>query len=119
MRIWDVPVELLCDQHLLSEHAEGHAVWSIYANGKTGYRDHPEVRRWDGHLPYLASRHDDVVAEMERRGMNHDSPLSKCGSFKEAGHLDVHPGHVTPIEEQRRLLAEKDCPCPIEKEVRA
>ena len=29
MRIWDIPTKKLCDQHLLGEHRELHAKWSI------------------------------------------------------------------------------------------
>ena len=42
MRIWDVPPECLCRQHLLGEHRELHAIWTILTTGKTGYTRHPE-----------------------------------------------------------------------------
>ena len=29
MRTWDIPPEKLCRQHLLGEHRELHAIWSI------------------------------------------------------------------------------------------
>ncbi len=29
MRIWDIPPKLLCRNHLLGEHRELHAIWSI------------------------------------------------------------------------------------------
>lgn len=76
MRIWDIPVEQLCRQHLFGEHRELHAIFSILTQGKRGYTNHPEVKRWRGKLAALNMRHGDQVAEMERRGYKHNSPLS-------------------------------------------
>ncbi|MEX0761606.1 MAG: pyrimidine dimer DNA glycosylase/endonuclease V [Dehalococcoidia bacterium] len=105
MRIWDVPVEELCRQHLLGEHRELHAVWSILTNDKTGYSRHPETMRWKGHLPALAQRHDQQVSEMVRRGYSHKSPLPLA-----EGPLTM-PALIDPVEEQRRMLMSRDCEC--------
>jgi Pyrimidine dimer DNA glycosylase len=43
MRIWDLDPPSLCDRHLLGEHRELHAVWSVLTAGKRGHRDHPET----------------------------------------------------------------------------
>jgi hypothetical protein len=75
MRIWDIPVEKLCRQHLLGMHRECHAIFNIITQGKKGYANHPEVRRWRGKLAALNLRHGDMVAEMQRRGYKHNSPL--------------------------------------------
>jgi hypothetical protein len=32
-RIWDADPALLCDRHLLGEHRELHAIWSILTTG--------------------------------------------------------------------------------------
>jgi len=39
MRIWDLPVKDLCKNHLLGEHRELHAIWSILTkNTKTKFK---------------------------------------------------------------------------------
>jgi hypothetical protein len=106
MRVWDVPHAELCDRHLVGEHAEIHAVWSVIANGKAGYALHPEVSRWRGRLAALVARHDANVFEMTARGFKHRSPLlaSEDGATQSE--------YVDPPEVQRRLLAAKPCGCP-------
>ncbi|MGC9554059.1 MAG: pyrimidine dimer DNA glycosylase/endonuclease V [Thermoplasmatota archaeon] len=107
MRIWDLEPSRLCRQHLLGEHRELHAIWSILTLDKRGYRRHPEVRRWEGKLAALYARHQDLAAEMERRGYRHRSPLDAClatGCREQRDYVD------TP-EEQERLLAAKPCGC--------
>lgn len=75
MRVWDIPAERLCRNHLLGEHRELHAIWSIILSGKRGYSCHPEVMRWRGCLHALFLRHEEQVREMEARGYSHRSPL--------------------------------------------
>jgi hypothetical protein len=77
VRIWDVDPALLCDRHLLGEHRELHAIWSILTTGKRGYRDHPETVRWRGRLAALYARHEAQVTEMGGRGFRHGSPLDR------------------------------------------
>jgi hypothetical protein len=48
MRIWDIPPDKLCRNHLLGEHNELHAMWNILTQGKKGYSNHPETKRWVG-----------------------------------------------------------------------
>ena len=64
MRIWDVDPALLCRSHLLGEHRELHAIWTILSEDRRGYRSHPETIRWEGKLAALSRRHDELVAEM-------------------------------------------------------
>ena len=45
MRIWDIPPEKLCRNHLLGEHNEQHAIWSILTHNKKGFSHHPETIR--------------------------------------------------------------------------
>ena len=107
MRIWDIPPSDLCRAHLLGEHRELHGLWNILTRGLVGYSRHPETRRWEGRLAALFARHEALVAEMERRGYNHASPLSAdlaTGSSVQDVYID------TP-EAQRRILRDKPCPC--------
>jgi hypothetical protein len=43
VRIWDVEPAFLCDQDLLGEHRELHAVRTTLTEGKRGYANHPGV----------------------------------------------------------------------------
>jgi hypothetical protein len=107
MRIWDLPPRVLCRQHLLGEHRELHAIWSILTRGKKGYRQHPEVMRWEKALRALYSRHQLLVAEMQKRGYRHLSPLDQGlakGARQPRGYVD------TPTR-QRELLRTKGCKC--------
>lgn len=75
MRVWDIPPLFLCRQHLLGEHREVHALWSIMEKGHGGYSNHPETKRWYEARGALYLRHQAVVAEMRRRGYDHESPI--------------------------------------------
>jgi len=75
MRIWDIPVKLLCRKHLLGEHNECHSIFNIITKGLNGFASHPEVMRWRGKLLSLYMRHAQQVLEMQGRGYNHKSPL--------------------------------------------
>ncbi len=107
MRIWDLPPEKLCRNHLLGEHSELHAVWSILTQGKKGYANHPEVVRWRGKLKALYAKHDEIVAEMQRRGYRHNSPLEPSLATG-AGHQDEF---VDSPDEQVQILRQKGCDC--------
>ena len=107
MRIWDIAPADLCRQHLLGEHRELHGLWNILTQGKSGYRRHPETRRWEGKLAALYARHARLVVEMERRGYHHATPLDKrlaLGQMRQRAFVDSIPA-------QRRLLRAKGCPC--------
>ena len=109
MRIWDVDPARLCRSHLVGEHREIHAVWTILTEGRSGYARHPEVRRWDGRLAALYGRHEAVVAEMARRGYGHRSPLDRAL----ATGADGQDQQLASTEEQLELLAAKGCDCPV------
>jgi hypothetical protein len=110
MRIWDIPASKLCRKHLLGEHRELHAIWSILTQDKKGYRHHPEVKRWEGRLCYLAIRHHEQVAEMTKRGWKHQSSLSKLGAVVMDSLLRP-PELVNTIAEQYEILRNKGCDC--------
>jgi len=110
MRIWDLPPEILCRNHLLGEHRELHAVWAILTEGKKGYANHPETLRWKGKLRALYQRHEAQVEEMIHRGYRHQSPLDAAlatGKAEQKEYTD------TP-QKQRALLKKRGCGCRIQ-----
>ncbi|MDF2460626.1 MAG: hypothetical protein K0S68_29 [Candidatus Saccharibacteria bacterium] len=107
MRIWDVPPKVLCRPHLLGEHRELHAAWTVLTTGKRGYSAHPETKRWQGKLAALYLRHELLVDEMKRRGYRHHSPLDSSLATG-ADRQDVY---IDPPERQLELLAAKGCLC--------
>ena len=107
MRIWDIPPKRLCRNHLLGEHRELHAIWSVIVNGKKGYSQHPETLRWKGKLKALYGRHEALVVEMSNRGYRHRSPLAKTeatGSAKQTNYVDRPRAQIV-------ILRSKGCEC--------
>jgi hypothetical protein len=107
MRIWDIEPRKLCRPHLLGEHRELHAIWTIITEQKKGYSLHPETIRWKGKLKALYFRHEKLVKEMKYRGYNHLSPLEKkfaIGKSKQDIFIDLP-------KQQIRLLKKKGCQC--------
>jgi hypothetical protein len=107
MRIWDLPPDRLCRAHLLGEHRELHAIWSVLTTGKTGYSKHPETLRWNGKLRALWLRHEALVAEMHRRGYRHASPLDESLATGKA----VQTHLIDTIDGQIAILRHKGCDC--------
>jgi hypothetical protein len=107
VRIWDVPPDELCRQHLLGEHRELHAIWAILTEDRAGYRHHPETKRWQGKLAALYARHGQLVEAMARRGYAHRSDLDASL----ATGLAEQTEYVDPVGVQRELLAAKPCAC--------
>ena len=107
MRIWDIHPKRLCRQHLLGEHRELHAVWSVITGCKKGYSRHPETMRWRGKLKALFKRHELLVVEMRARGYAHRSPLSK----RLAGGKTRQRSFVDSVSRQKMLLRRKGCAC--------
>lgn len=109
MRIWDISVKKLCRQHLLGEHRELHAIWSILTKEKTGYSHHPETLRWKGKLKALYARHAELVDEMTSRGYTHASDLD-CrlarGSKMQRVFVDTPGKQIT-------ILRLKKCECKV------
>lgn len=73
MRMWMVDPRVMCRQHLLGEHVEIHMFVGAINKGTS----------MDGYLSTnmlepsaLARRHDELVAEMLRRGYRHQSDLA-------------------------------------------
>jgi hypothetical protein len=76
---------ILCKQHLLGEHLEVHMfVGSIIKNKNlSGFLKGGLLE-----VHSLQIRHDQLVVEMEKRGMKHNSPLPYFSSYQ-AGHVDT------------------------------
>jgi hypothetical protein len=107
MRVWDIEPSKLCNNHLLGEHREIHAIWTILTEGKRGYSRHPETLRWVGKLKALYKRHEEVVSEMTKRGFSHMSPLD---SNKAIG-KGIQDTLLQSIDKQKRILKKKGCSC--------
>ena len=107
MRIWDISPKRLCRNHLLGEHRELHAIWTVITERKKGYSKHPETIRWKGKLKAMYLRHEELVKEMKDRGYHHKSPLDKrkaTGKSKQDVFVD------DPIT-QKHILQQKGCNC--------
>lgn len=84
MRQWLVNPRVMCDRHLLGEHVESH-MFVGYINKKIkidGYINKGLVE-----VSKIRHRHDELVREMVRRGMKHNSILPDFKMW-EAGKVD-------------------------------
>ena len=95
MRIWDISPKKLCRNHLLGEHRELHAIWSILTKNKKGYARHPETLRWKGKLAALYSRHKMLVEELKNRN----------GKFLPAGAIVMHQRNKRRFYETKSAVA--------------
>jgi len=74
--MWCLPPAYLCRNHLMGEHAELHQLVGTilrHPHGKAIAEGHAKKGNIDTTL--ITRRHAQLVAEMERRGHNHDSPI--------------------------------------------
>lgn len=80
MRMWMLPPKGMCRKHLLGEHVELHMLLGSMRRGKSieGFLSGGLV---DPQLVF--ARHEELVAEMARRGFKHTSPIeaSECASL--------------------------------------
>jgi hypothetical protein len=109
MRIWDIEPNKLCRNHLLGEHRELHAIWSVLTKNKKGYSRHPETLRWKNKLAALYLRHEKLIKEMKRRGYCHGSSLNRrlaTGVRKQSVLIDS-------CRRQREILRRKKCSCKV------
>lgn len=103
MRSWyPISVKELDDKRLRGEHAELHCLNSVILNNKKGYSKHPETLRWVGHTKAMQRRHDEIEAEMLRRGMKPKSPM-KCIETDSDG----PPKFWEPLEVMIKKLRDK------------
>ena len=111
MRVWDIPPKNLCREHLLGEHREVHAIWTVLTENKKGYSKHPETLRWRGKLKALYNRHEILVKEMNRRGYRHNSPLDRRLAKGKAVQIE----YIHTPRQQREILRQKPCGCFVKK----
>jgi len=97
MRMWNVSPRLMCDKHLLGEHLEMHMFVGCLRQGKSldGFIKNGLVE-----VHNISFRHMELVSEMHKRGMKHDSKISEV--------VEPPQGNVDVVE-SLALLAER-CP---------
>jgi hypothetical protein len=87
-RMWMLPVEMMCDEHLLGEHAEMHQAAGTLANHEYGeevMEGHlRDLRPDDVETTLIVARHDRLAEEMEERGYDHDDE-NKLPKFDDPG----------------------------------
>ena len=109
MRVWDLSPAKLCRYHLLGEHGEIHAIWSVITKKKKGYQHHPEVKRWQAKLKALYQRHELLVKELARRGYHHQSFLDAELAKGKA----IQDEFIDSLQEQIRIIRSKNCLCKV------
>lgn len=104
MRMWGISPECLCDKHLLGEHVEMHMFVGTINKGVSiqGYINNKLVNP-----RFIKLRHSKIAAEMERRGIKHQSPLPEYKEHRFRS-LDIS-GNILDLmsrcpECQKRLL---------------
>ena len=75
MRMWMLPVEFLCNKHLLGAHGEIHKHRHNFVkkHNMVGRLKYPS--QIDPHK--MEERHNELAEEMIIRGMNHQSPFTQ------------------------------------------
>lgn len=107
-RMWLIDPMLMCDQHLLGEHAECHQLREAIRNGRLDVvQGHADAGQID--TAWLQHRHDELAEELERRGFEHDSPMEYEDTLRMGG---VEASH------NRAVLSDRcgDCQSRIESE---
>jgi hypothetical protein len=80
MRMWNVDAFIICDRHLLGEHCECHSFLGTIKKG-TSIKGYIEKGLLEVHN--LKKRHDELAAEMIKRGMNHKSEFPEFKLWNE------------------------------------
>ena len=99
-------MRLLCDRHLLGEHRELHAIWTLQTEGKRGYARHPETLRWRGRLAALYARQRPRSSRWAAR-IPHASALDGVHATGETTQSEF----VDPREVRLERLAQLGCGC--------
>ena len=99
-RMWMVDPRMMCRQHLLGEHFETHVIATNIGRGRgiAGFVRNNEIEPHS-----VQSRHDELAAEIERRGMNHHSPLDFS--------TDLYPDFRIDRDASLRLLRARCSRC--------
>jgi hypothetical protein len=109
MRQWQVDPRILCRQHLLGEHRELHALAGAVRKGLTGMLTGLAVKECI-QLKDLEERHHELVAEMMKRGYQHNSPwpsdlhLPDLGQVNTAKSLDILLGRCVRCKARYEAL---------------
>ena len=84
MRMWMVDTGTMCRNHLLGEHVECHMFVGAVKRGKNiqGYLDKGLLE-----IHNLKKRHDQLAAEMQKRGYRHNSPI-EFSCEQKSGEID-------------------------------
>jgi hypothetical protein len=106
MRMWNIDVRKMCNQHVLGEHFEIHKLIGNLRNSRTW----AESLTLKGFLePQNAlARHDKLAQEMCRRGMKHLSPLDVKGVKLPKGKVNIKKSKkdlIKRCKNCRKLLA--------------
>ena len=101
MRMWMVDPREMCQAHLLGEHREMHALVGMLSRKKKiqGYIDNKLLQP-----RLIKQRHDELVEEMLRRGMNHHTILIFDESLLEYLPVEHKNAIVDPIESKKELI---------------
>ena len=112
MRIWhEKLIPCLCRQHLLAVWREGLGCWKILTEDKKGYRNHPAVKEFYGHLDFLWCRLYDIREEMLKRGY-HPKELPRMAHTPQGDNCcDGVPTEWESLEVQIEKLKAKGCKC--------
>ena len=105
MRMWNVDPKMMCTKHLLGEHVEMHMFVGSIVKGVSmkGYIQGGLIE-----TQKLLERHNDLAAELERRGFLHQSPLRSD--------FDIEPAGVVNIEANLAELARRCPECALHQE---
>lgn len=109
MRVWDLPVTCLCNKHLLAQHNEIHAIYSIIINKKNGFSNHPEVNRWRKHIPALFLIHTTTAVEMVKRGYKHNSRLFISDGIKYPEQWQTKKEQIDILKQKSHKIIACDC----------
>ncbi|MBU0957592.1 MAG: pyrimidine dimer DNA glycosylase/endonuclease V [Nanoarchaeota archaeon] len=90
MRMWNVDVEYMCNQHILGEHVEMHMFVGALERKKSfkGF-----VEKGFVEIHNIRKRHSELEIEMIKRGMNHKSPIHRM-KFVRLGKVDPEKSMV-------------------------
>ena len=87
-RMWMIPLEFLCRQHLLGEHKEIH---QLLGTLKKQHNIQGYIKNNCIEITSIKKRHDELVLEMKKRGYNHKSPIA----YTQQEILDNFTKHLT------------------------
>lgn len=103
MRMWMLDPKLLCDRHLLGEHGELHKHRPSFVKrhsirGRIETPSGPQIEP-----KAMERRHDELAAEMLRRGFNHQSPFVQPSlAHLPENHRDARVDRVVSLEDLLR-----------------